>query len=320
LKDRNGNSLAVDYTDKAVFTVASAFILGDINGDGVVDVPGDFTLAMKIAVGQRAPDADELRAGDIDGDGKITKTDATLIKRIVHGLAINPGGASQGEGGGSLGGSEPLIGGYQLSLGTFEIQKDSLVRIPVQIDNAKDIACLDLRINFDDDVLVVQGVTNAPLTSCFDLEYLAGAGYVDIVMSSSNQLVDGSGTILYLDCYVRPDVEVGDWSDVSISRRGLGNQYGADLGWSYGISASNGSVNLVSLSIRELARQGGMTNGFRMKWPTAMDKRYTVEYSTNLLDGFHDLETDIDGTGFDKEFVDTNTVNSVLKYYRIRAE
>ena len=52
----------------------------------------DFTLAMKIAVGQFEPTADQLLAGDIDGDGKITKTDATLIHRIAKGESVNENG------------------------------------------------------------------------------------------------------------------------------------------------------------------------------------------------------------------------------------
>lgn len=89
LQNGAGNVIAVNATDKAVFTAANAYYPGDVNGDGVVSQQ-DFVLAMKLAVGQRDATPEEVAAGDLNGNGFIDKDDAHLILRIVHGKEPNP--------------------------------------------------------------------------------------------------------------------------------------------------------------------------------------------------------------------------------------
>lgn len=89
LQNGAGNVIAVNATDKAVFTAANAYFPGDVNGDGVVS-QADFVVAMKLAVGQRDATSEEVAAGDLNGNGFIDKDDAHLILRIVHGKEPNP--------------------------------------------------------------------------------------------------------------------------------------------------------------------------------------------------------------------------------------
>ena len=89
LMDASGNALPVDATDTAVLTVAATYFPGDVNGDGVLDME-DFTLAMKLAVGQRPATANEIIAGDMNGNGAIDKNDAHLILRMIKDLKPNP--------------------------------------------------------------------------------------------------------------------------------------------------------------------------------------------------------------------------------------
>jgi hypothetical protein len=84
LRDVNGNFVPVNSADRAVFTVAANYFPGDGNGDGVLS-QADFTLAMKIAVGQREPTAQELAAFDLNGNGIVDKDDAQIILRWLHG-------------------------------------------------------------------------------------------------------------------------------------------------------------------------------------------------------------------------------------------
>jgi hypothetical protein len=63
-----------------------ATVSGDLNGDGKVDIT-DATLSLRIAVGLVDPTDAEKKAGDADGDGQLTIRDTTLILRAAVGLS-----------------------------------------------------------------------------------------------------------------------------------------------------------------------------------------------------------------------------------------
>lgn len=58
---------------------------GDLTGHGDVTV-ADATLALRIAIGARAPTPEQVAAGDLNGDGKVDVGDALLILRRALGL------------------------------------------------------------------------------------------------------------------------------------------------------------------------------------------------------------------------------------------
>lgn len=60
--------------------------LGDVNGDGKVDV-SDARLVLRFAVNLQTPENDEVKtAADVDGSGSITVADARLVLRAAVGL------------------------------------------------------------------------------------------------------------------------------------------------------------------------------------------------------------------------------------------
>jgi len=242
LKDQDGQTLPVDSTDTAVFTVQNTYFLGDINGDGVVNVSGDFTLAMNLAVGQREPTALELAAGDIDGDGKITKRDATLIKRIAMGLPIN----ESGEGGAAAAGAPgPGTGGYVLSITNHEGQAGATVQVPVTLDNTEAVASIQLRVNYNAQILDVLSVSTTTLSAGFGLAYTNQAGALDIILSRETGLGAQSGAILTIQFAVDAGAEPGDYTKLTLAQVEMADQYGAELGWSSGIDVENGSLWVV---------------------------------------------------------------------------
>lgn len=78
-----GTPYNVSYTSGDV-TVTEGLLLGDVNGNGSVDV-GDATLVLRSAVDDVSLSADQQDAADVDGDGDILAADASLILQRVVG-------------------------------------------------------------------------------------------------------------------------------------------------------------------------------------------------------------------------------------------
>lgn len=90
LKGADGCALTVDAADTAVFSVTAVYGLGDINGDGVLDMNDHAFLMWLLKKDARIPTPQELSAGDIDGDGRLTQRDIPLMLRLIHGKSVNP--------------------------------------------------------------------------------------------------------------------------------------------------------------------------------------------------------------------------------------
>ncbi len=84
LQDTAGHLLPVTASDIGVLTVANTYFAGDADGDGKVSL-SDFTLLMKLAVGQRPATPSEIAAGDMNGNGVIDTADAYLVLRMIEG-------------------------------------------------------------------------------------------------------------------------------------------------------------------------------------------------------------------------------------------
>ena len=61
---------------------AAAAIVGDVNGDGAVNIT-DATLTQQIAAEATAPTAAQKTAADVNRDGRVDVNDATLIQKFA---------------------------------------------------------------------------------------------------------------------------------------------------------------------------------------------------------------------------------------------
>ncbi|MBN1671136.1 MAG: hypothetical protein JXR37_08900, partial [Kiritimatiellae bacterium] len=243
LYDQFGARLSVDRSDTALLLISNACFFADINGDGAVDEVGDYALALDLAAGARAPTALELMAGDIDGDGRITERDATLIKRIALGLPVNPTDEPPGERGAT---DAPVAaGGYELSITNLEAAAGAAVDVPVLIDNAADVAAARLQVAFNPQVLQLVQVTNGTLGAAFTLESRADTGAVTVVLSREAGLAGGSGELVRLSFLVQANAPAGAFTAITVSDAGLADEYGASLAWSRGVSDSDGGLWVV---------------------------------------------------------------------------
>ncbi|MDD5705634.1 MAG: FG-GAP-like repeat-containing protein [Kiritimatiellae bacterium] len=91
LQDSGGQPMAVDHSDVSVLTVATAYFLGDVNGDGVLDMDDHHRLMELLKKNSPPPTPEELYAGDLNGNGRLDHGDIPLLNRLIHGLSIYPG-------------------------------------------------------------------------------------------------------------------------------------------------------------------------------------------------------------------------------------
>ena len=70
---------------------SSAVTLGDINGDGPINVL-DARLCLQIATGFITPTAAQAAAADVDGDGDVDLDDAELLAKYIIGMEDELGG------------------------------------------------------------------------------------------------------------------------------------------------------------------------------------------------------------------------------------
>lgn len=84
LRGLNGNLLAVEILHQAPSRVGSAFIEGDLDGDGLVSNADKILLMTLIPPTTRAPTAEQLMAGDLNGDGKIDEKDLVLLMQLLN--------------------------------------------------------------------------------------------------------------------------------------------------------------------------------------------------------------------------------------------
>ncbi len=80
---------AIAGTSETVFNArfgsAPSFLLGDVNGDGHVDI-SDALLCMRAGMGILVLTGDAAAAADVNGDGTINISDALLCMRVAMGL------------------------------------------------------------------------------------------------------------------------------------------------------------------------------------------------------------------------------------------
>ena len=81
----NADTVITITTQKS--ETSSGYVLGDANGDGIVDV-SDATIVQRVATLISVPySEDQLMCADVDGDGSLTPVDSTLIQRYSTNLS-----------------------------------------------------------------------------------------------------------------------------------------------------------------------------------------------------------------------------------------
>lgn len=245
--DVDANALLVDFSDTALFTVASGYALGDVDGNGVVD-SGDALLALQHATGQRvlSTDPPEFQAADVNGDGAVDGADVTLILRLAVGLPIHPDeeNAATGAllGAASVRSAAPEV--YEVTLPNLSSDTGQVVTVPVEINSIEGVAGMDLMIAYDPSVLVFDSLAATSLTQEFALESMSENGWIQIVLSSPVEAGPGSGAIFNLTFLVLGELDTV--SPLAMSMVKLTGEYGEDLAWDRTVRGEDGLLRVES--------------------------------------------------------------------------
>ncbi|MCX6354955.1 MAG: PQQ-binding-like beta-propeller repeat protein [Candidatus Aureabacteria bacterium] len=234
--DIHRTALSVDYSDTATLTVAADYILGDLNGDGIVRSV-DAEIAMGIATKEISPTTLQMDAGDVNGDGAIDSADVVLIMRIAVGLPINPSVASSG-------GLVPP-GGYVLTLPETSGAPGETITVPLEINDASEISGSDVYLNYDASLLVPKNVNTTDLTKSCGIRWrIVRDGVMGITFGQDTGLTGGGGKFLEMVFQIAEGAPSGSESQLKLSRAKLSGQYGDDLSWWTGVRMVDGVVRV----------------------------------------------------------------------------
>jgi len=138
------------------------------------------------------------------------------------------------------------LGAQDLRIGEHAVLPGGLVKVPVLVSNAAGLASASLTINYDPEILSLEGVTNGGLGQTFAVEYGMSEGQVQVAAVSDNALAGGSGALVVLRFRANAGAVPGMASPLALADRRLGGQYGRDFAWSGTVTHSNGNVRVVS--------------------------------------------------------------------------
>jgi hypothetical protein len=191
------------YLQSGVFHVASGCVLGDLNGNGIVEAV-DAYIALKIATGKLVPTTEQLLAGDTNGNGEVDAADATMIHYYAaNGHWPSPSPIATGAHAQDV---EPVV----ISLDDVNGVPGGTVQTVLRGENLLNYAGAEILIAYDADVVdeIVQ-VEPTGLASDFALQYHDdGEGLLHVALAS-NVPHSGDGTLVAISLRIAPTASSG---------------------------------------------------------------------------------------------------------------
>jgi hypothetical protein len=135
---------------------------------------------------------------------------------------------------------------YEVTIGAASVSPGNSVQVPVLLDNAANVATVQLQVNYDPQLLTLTSLTNrsGTLGSNFGLSYENDDGVVVVILYRQEGLVAGSGELASLTFSANSGAEVSMESALTLAEVELGSQTGKDLSWISPVSAANGLVQI----------------------------------------------------------------------------
>ncbi|MEM7348035.1 MAG: PKD domain-containing protein, partial [Chloroflexota bacterium] len=224
------------FLDDGVFQVSNNYILGDLNGNGVVESI-DAYIALRIAIGRLSPTLGQLYAGDINGNGRIDVGDASMIFYYV----------TYGQWPLNSSGSSPLLAQTDtpvtLSIDNVAGQPGSTVQTTIRAENLTEWAGGKFVITYDPSVInKIVGVSATGLASGLTVEVNDDqAGQLQIALASDTPIT-GSGALLTISLEIAANTTIGDQSPLVLAEAELNDVSGRD----FAASALQTTINRTS--------------------------------------------------------------------------
>ncbi|MEZ4707833.1 MAG: dockerin type I domain-containing protein [Caldilineaceae bacterium] len=226
IQNENLTDLALEVLD-GLFTVKgatnAAFILGDVDGDGVVRAL-DAALALRLAAGLRTPTPEELQAGDINGNGVIQAADASMILYFAGN------------------GSWPPLPGAPLTAAAMHAQTTlflddvvgkagAAVQTTLRGRGLSNVAGADFVIVYDTELVIgITQVAKAGLAATFDKVEFQDDGTGRVFISMADDVaIDSDGILLTLDVQIANGANIGDKAPLLLAEAQLNDLNGRDF-------------------------------------------------------------------------------------------
>ncbi|HPC16914.1 MAG TPA: leucine-rich repeat domain-containing protein [Candidatus Hydrogenedentes bacterium] len=239
-RDENGNDVLADYFDTARVCVTGACKMGDMDGNGIVQM-FDATVVLRIVVKKVIPDGCQLTAGDMNGDTLVDSADAVMIMRIAEDRPLNPEEDGQ------------TVRGRQIHcyIPNMETGPGGSVDIPIYIDNPEGLSGCELFVTFpaQSSMLVLNSISRGTATQNYSMAYDIGNGLARIVFSNSEAAKAAKSTeslaILHFNV---PDTAPKKIElPISLNEAKLKGEFGDDLSWYNSVEKSAGTLSVNSL-------------------------------------------------------------------------
>jgi hypothetical protein len=128
-------------------------------------------------------------------------------------------------------------------LPSFRVNPGGILEVPLSLDDATGLAAIRVRINFDPEVLDLQGVTSGPLGDAFELSHGDGEGFVQLVFARAEALTSGSGRLAMLRFQANSGAGEDLYSELAIAELTLSDESGVvDVRQKDILGTSNGQV------------------------------------------------------------------------------
>ncbi len=216
----------LELNDIGLFTVGCPFILGDVNGDCVVD-QSDIDLVLEIAVGKLTPSDDQFNAADVSGDGFIRSNDASLIMKIMEGADLAPTGSELRR----MRSARSDVVNVSVP-DDLTVSVNSSVWVPIEIDNTANVKGADIILNYDSSLMTATDGRTTSMTESCNMEIntdQAGQVRISLIAKEGQEIGGGPGTLVEVQFTAKSDILGNSASPLTLSSVRLNDSYSRDF-------------------------------------------------------------------------------------------